>query len=160
MILKGKLQEDPRAFGFVEKYEHTSYGKNRNLKIVTTLTKDGTLGLPYLYFSGEFVDLYSASDALGEGGLQRYVKAKKPIHSIIDGNCDIVSLRARDTPKGVSYNVSILRPNPKVSTTDVIKTLELPATEAVTGYGIAILEELLNTDCSRYAYLQARKTLV
>lgn len=160
MILKGKLQDGPRMFGFVEKYEYTTYGDNRNLKLVTTMTRSGELGVPHLYFGGAFVNLYEAADTLGSDGLKRYVNAKKPIHSILDANSDIVSLRVRSTPKGVSHTVKILKPNPRASTVESIKTLEIPTTPDRQAQGTRILDLLLDTDCSRYAYLEARRSLV
>ena len=89
MLLKVKVDNN-RTWGFLEKYEdYWHYGKGY-VKALVGVKADRTLSTPYVYRGGEFISLDKIEE---EMGIDRYIKAKKPFYSMIDG-CFVVVLKA------------------------------------------------------------------
>ena len=59
---------------------------------------DGTLGFskPYFFFSEEFVPVSESVRALGTDGLERYIRAKKPVHTVLGPGTLICRVEAYD----------------------------------------------------------------
>lgn len=172
MNLKIKVDEATNAFGFVESFTYQSYSENRTFKLVTSITSAGKFGVPHLYVGGCFQNLYEASARLASGGgeevgpdavgagLQRYVKAKKPIHSLLTSDALPVSLVVKSNPKGIVTNTRILKPSlTNLTSLDSVRALETSAGDAVSEFASRLMHELLKTDGSRYSYLALRENL-
>lgn len=174
MNLKIKRDETAGDFGFVESYLYHSFGENRTFKLVTSITDRGAFAMPYLHIGQEFLELYQYSGQLICGydldpseseiqeGLGRYVKAKKPVHSLLESGSVPVSMVLKSSPKrGIETSVRMLKPSSFIeSDSKTVRFMEVGAGEAIASAARPLLEELLNTDGSRFEYLALRKLLV
>jgi len=80
---------DDNKFGFVEKYETYAF-KTGAVKIRAIANAGGYFAEPYIYRKGEFVP---ASKIDEEMGIFRYIRAKKPMYSVIGTGNVILDIR-------------------------------------------------------------------
>ena len=89
MLVKVKADKN-KNWGFLEQYDSYYYEGKGYVKALVGVKIDKTLTMPYVYRGEEFISL-DLIDA--EVGIDRYIKAKKPFYSMIEG-CFIVVLKA------------------------------------------------------------------
>lgn len=167
MFVRAKFSEQQNLFGFVESFSHTEYGSSRTLKITTGLEKSDKNGnyffsKPMLFFPkfSNFEDLYETSTKLESGntlkGLERYVNAKKPIHSLIVP--DVLPIHAIVRKKNGRYSsqVNILRPVNGASTVDGIQFAEVSG-DIIKDAVSELMYPLFDTDGSRFEFLKYRR---
>lgn len=89
MLVKARYDKN-NSWGLLEKYESYQYNRKGYVKALVSVTKDGSFAPIYAFRGEEFIPL-DIIDA--EVGIDRYVKAKKPLYSKV-GEGFLVLLKA------------------------------------------------------------------
>lgn len=85
-------------WGFLESFNVYRYLDNGSITVVTSITPNGELSMPYGFKQGDFVPL---SDIRGGVGIERYMKAKKPIYSLLSDGFIVKTKVRMNFTKGV-----------------------------------------------------------
>lgn len=109
MILKLKKSLDGK-YGYVEKYKSYRYNSEGYIEVLCSITIDGDFSPLYAFKGEKFVPLKEIEETVG---IDKYLKAKKPIYSLINEGF-VVSLRVpvdyknEIVKEGYSYNVYVV----------------------------------------------------
>lgn len=178
MRLKVKTEEtgSSRTFGIVETFRVSEGYSKKTIEGIAVLDVAlGTLAEPFFYFANSFISIEDASTDLGAAdatqeqkfhndeftiGLTRYMKARKPVHSLFGNNKPIVQFGATRQADGTYTTfVTVLKPIRSLVSEDTIIVSRLknsvPFTQGMREQLIYILE---NTE-SRTDYYKVRQHL-
>ena len=167
MRLKVKTEEteNSRSFGIVETFRVTEgYGRKSIEGVAVLDIALGTLSETFFYFGGTFTGVEEASFDLGEGdtsiGLARYMKARKPVHSLFGNNKPIVQFGATRTADGkVSSYVAVLKPIRSLVSEDTIIVSRLKNSPEFTAGMHSQLMQILDNVTTREEYYAARQSI-
>ena len=133
MQLKVKTEDsfNSRSFGIVEEIKIRQGNSRKTIEGIAVLDIAlGTLAEPNFYFGESFMSLEDACNSLEEDfsdGLDRYMSARKAVHSLFGANKPIVQFSVTRHKDGTYTNsLNILKPVQKLVTTDTIVVYPSP----------------------------------
>lgn len=165
MRLKVKTEEtgSSRTFGIVETFRVSEGYSKKTIEGIAVLdVARGTLADTFFYFGGTFVGVEDASKELGSTstepeqdwpsddfhtGIERYMKARKPVHSLFGNNKPIIQFGATRHADGTyTTYVAVLKPIRSLVNEDTIAVSRLkdsiPFTQGMRDQLIYILDNI------------------
>lgn len=88
----------PNEWGFVESFNKYQYFEKGSITVVTSVTPERKLSMPYGFKKGDFVPLTEIRDGVG---IERYMKAKKPIYSLLSDGFIVKTKVCMNFNKGI-----------------------------------------------------------
>lgn len=151
------------TWGFVEVFKSYRFGDTGNIKVTLGVGADGKFTSPYILRGGKFIPLKEIENE-GEVGLKAYMKAKKPIYSLLsDGfiitlKCYLDYTTGEFIEEKSGYDIySVLKTTPinaseaKLST---VRLLEIP--DHLNELAINLMKQVVDTGIDREAFLRKR----
>lgn len=109
-------------WGFVEVFKTYRFCESGSITVTLGVTSEGEFTTPYILRSGKFIPL---SEVEGDVGLEAYMKAKKPIYSLLSDGF-IITLKCC-----VNYVTGdFIKDKSKYDIYSIVKTTPVNATEA------------------------------
>ena len=151
------------TWGYVESFKCYRFGDTGNIKVTVGVTSDGEFTTPHILRGGKFSPL-SDIESEGEVGLTAYMKAKKPIYSLLaDGfiitlKCYLDYTTGELIEEKSGFDVySVLKTTP-VNATEAklhtVRLLEIP--EQLNVLAINLMKKVVETGTDREKFLKNR----
>lgn len=151
------------VWGFVEGFKCYRFGDTGNIKVTVGVTSEGKFTTPYILRGGKFLPLSDIENE-GEVGLTAYMKAKKPIYSLItDGfiitlKCYLDYTTGELIEEKSGFDVySVLKTTP-VNATEAklhtVRLLEIP--EQLNTLAVNLMKKVVETGTDREQFLKNR----
>lgn len=157
------IRRGGNMWGFVEGFKPYRFGDTGSITVTVGVTDKGEFTKPYFLRGGVFSPL-SDLEKEGEVGLSAYMKAKKPIYSLLSDGFIITLKCYLDYTKGEfikeksKYDIySIVKTtavNANESKISTVRVMEIP--EELDKLAISLMEKVLQTGTDREAFLRSR----
>lgn len=157
------IRRGGKVWGFVEGFKPYRFGDTGSITVTVGVDTKGRFTKPYFLRGGEFIPL-SELEKEGEVGLSAYMKAKKPIYSLLsDGfiiklKCYLDYTTGKFIREKSKYDVySILKTtsvNVSEAKLSTVRVLEIP--EELDKLAVSLMEKVVETGTDREEFLRRR----